>query len=1438
MEYKINQYNLSDINFQDLLELKRCFENSLSSSNISYCVLGTNLLQLLGPEGKISKTNEDKKIISTYSNLFSYSLNSTGSVTNLNYSLSNANNKIYLKRFLSNFKSNFQKNDLKEILDFYKLVSFFTNIKDDYGDELPITDYELRFNIKNNFIKLNKINPIQFNYEFIIQNIKADNSNANYNKSNINFFYMLLYNLSINELYEYLYCNQTQNYFEVFNSKTNDEDFYKRYIFINQFKLLRNESSYRNIMKNKKENIVNIVKEEYKYFQNLYKKFLEISEMFLIDKEKIKFFSSYYLAIILLSEYDINQDNVIINLIQEFSENNILVNNKDIFTYINNFLIDNENFNYLKENDSCLEEKMKNQHILSKLSVCLNIAEYKIVYLLIYDILQNFNVNNNIQGIIDVNIMQLIIILYLITVDKILTIFNDYELKKTINPDLNISNKKDFSMYFLRPNLIFNYITNENKCISKNINNIYLNINKSNEHTEENIYTYIINDNIVTNIKNNYYQELKNVILLKNSLNNNPHCFSKNPKIKSNSDFLNRLYNSTYNYQDILNLYENNICGLFKLISDEKKFYNKNNINYFKVQFNKNIMRKNKIELIDLLNAIANKNETFIKVTHSFGIILYNLNNLLFHLDEGTTSYNTLKPSPQKETTIYKVLDKKLYNYRSLYYKYYDNLSLSIFKKLYDNTNANTNNKIQITFISFLIELNKYDTLTLFDDLKLNIIYAYYSNYYNYIINIFDIRNILSKAFPRNNNTNKDFVSFFNFISKKIKITKNDFIFSNNNDNNMPNYVFIKNKLSSLFSNEKNISLLLYKYNYQKFVEFFCDSVLKSKFHYFKYIINGVRTFLRLTKIYKVKLTISNVRNLLTDIISDNYDISNNEKSLQKLDNLEELVFDFNRETLGKMLPKLRANLIQFSKIWYEFISDIKYLLKNRKFFSNKDCTDLIIEQKIVNLLIIIFLLNKKYLFINEESVKQYGVLVTEFTKTMSSDVLIILNDLRERIFDFLQKDTEFYEVLQKYGGELENITFQKLISKRIELNEIINKKLKEKEKNNNLEMKNIGKLREKNKSKIKNEKNNNDLNNNNATNELLKGFNLPIKELIDGKISNDSNRDSLSKKIPSMEKINSFRTLRKNSSDTSNELQINKSNNFSLLHNIASNKNISPSNNINSNSSKNGKPNSNSIKKFINSNKVKKSDMQPNIESNYLSFKNPEYASDNNNIDNYDISLLSNSKLFPLYETYSDINDQATIYSSNKKYLTYPGEQTNTIRLVCKQPSRKTRENLLNNLNKKKLVKNKRNYNFVTIKDIKNPVNNNIVNNVNTLKNKNTKNSVEKNNIEDNNKNNNFNKNKTDGKKNNNISNKFNYINNGLASTLINELDKKIEKLRNEINNIDIMDSFSEENCLKPNKNKNEIYNEVKELNKGYYDNINDKLNLAEEYLDKLLKD
>lgn len=69
------------------------------------------------------------------------------------------------------------------------------------------------------------------------------------------------------------------------------------------------------------------------------------------------------------------------------------------------------------------------------------------------------------------------------------------------------------------------------------------------------------------------------------------------PKIEDNSEYLNSIFKESLNFEEILNVYENEICGLLKLINFNDNssnsrsiiFDSKNNlnINQFKVQFNK-----------------------------------------------------------------------------------------------------------------------------------------------------------------------------------------------------------------------------------------------------------------------------------------------------------------------------------------------------------------------------------------------------------------------------------------------------------------------------------------------------------------------------------------------------------------------------------------------------------------------------------------------------------------------------------------------------------------------------------------------------------------------------------------------------------------------------------------------------------------------------------
>ena len=65
MEYKINQFNLCDINYLDLQSLINCFENCIPRQKISNIYLGPNLIHFSDINNKYKKTDEDKKLINT-----------------------------------------------------------------------------------------------------------------------------------------------------------------------------------------------------------------------------------------------------------------------------------------------------------------------------------------------------------------------------------------------------------------------------------------------------------------------------------------------------------------------------------------------------------------------------------------------------------------------------------------------------------------------------------------------------------------------------------------------------------------------------------------------------------------------------------------------------------------------------------------------------------------------------------------------------------------------------------------------------------------------------------------------------------------------------------------------------------------------------------------------------------------------------------------------------------------------------------------------------------------------------------------------------------------------------------------------------------------------------------------------------------------------------
>ena len=1204
MEYKINEFNITDIKYTDLKGLINCFENSIPLSKISMCNFGPNLLHVKSSEEKLPKTKEDKKILKEQVNLILSSINSKekNEENNFCFSMSNNINKIYLKRFLNQINSNLHKGknkenndgkqDVFELMNFFDLISFFTCIKDEYGDEIPLTDYSLSVSIDKN-VKYNKINLIQFNYEYIFQNIinKTNDEACMSRKNNIHFFYMLLYNLPINDIASYIYCEETKDYFSIFSEEESLDDLAKRFFFINQFKILKNDESYKLMAvdeNNHVENIrynINAIKNEYGFYLNLYEIYLKIKKELVISDEDEKKLFGIYFAILLLSEFDYKHDSLFNSVIKKnYREENQNDNNKQItnvYNYLRNILLSDNRFNLLGSNKKGGEKK-KILNLLNKLSICLEISEDKLFYILLTEnSINKENMNKEIivsnEFSIFKNIMYFMNILYLKSIHNIIDIFSTFHKKQKLTISGN-KPKKMINIHLMRSNLVYN-ITYENYLCSKNS---YLSIGDN--YIDSN--SFIIKQNIKEHLYANYIQEKKNYIYLKNSLSLN---FSSNfPKINENDEYINSIFKDNINFEEILNVYENDICGLLLLINyGENNTNNSNvhkyniydskggfNLNHFKAQFNKNISRKNKIEFIEVFNSIEQKNETYIKVSHSFGVFLYDLNQL-FGLDNinNQNIYN-MTPNINKEQAIFKFLEFKPNLNNFTLFKYSQTKAIQLINSLITSKKP--------IFISCLIELNKFNTLTLFDDMKINILYVYYSNYYNYLLDISAIKQHMmqnNSDFIPKMVKNKDNLTFFKFLTKKFRITINDYIFNNYNEkkdaysiisklrnkesksfhNNYVNYVFMKNKLSNAFGKDKNISLMIYKYNYPKFIQIFCDKISKSKFNYFIYAINGIKAFVKLTKIYKEKLVLSNVRNLMTDIIVDNYDIVSekdnsitpiNEQMIPKIDNLDELVFDFNKEALGKMLPKLRTNLVHLKRIWKDYLNDIIYLINNNSIFYNKECVQLIIEQRMINFLIVLFLFHKNYKFINSESLRKFGVLLSQFINTVSKEVLALFLELRGEFDLFLSENNKINDNLNELKSNFENITFETLITKRIEIQNIIIQKIKEKEKN--FEKINQQKMREKN---LENNnlafnggeeiailgKNNKFIFEENMENDTsrnkYKEFSISKKDLYEGRL--DNNIRSSKSRRPSSRVIESFNTVNRNSNSNNNLLHL-----------------------------------------------------------------------------------------------------------------------------------------------------------------------------------------------------------------------------------------------------------------------------------------------------------
>ena len=1086
MEYKINQFNLSDITFSELKELINCFEYSIPNQGINLGVFGPNIIHFNDSNGKKKKTEEDKKILSSAANLLLCDLTSSSpnniSVA-LSFSMSNTLTKICLKRLLKELNAvlisqtnnisftspknidknlmnyspiskklsgnssakNNERNSVREICLFYDFLSFFIGIKDEFGDELSLADWALSVECRS-WVRFVGSEVIGGSYEYLAQRVNSTSSPAKSTKNNINFFYMLLYNLPLEDVYSYLFCRQTADFFSFFTEEEKLSETKKRFLFMNQFSLLRNDFNFKAAVKNKEFDAgeeSGIIYDEYIFYKKHWEKLEAIKEMFGIRENELREMIGNFMGIVLLSEFSgyLEAFPLKEKLFSEIIKANVKkMSQEEVCATIRKILISDSDFSYLQPSKI---GKVKLTNILGKIAFCLGINEEKILYLMLTS--NSSSSNLNIQN----NIRQLIIHIYLSTLEKIKHFYLRYNQEKYGKETVENKSKETVKFYFFRSNLV-HAITYEKYLLK---NNTFINF--KGDFIDNN--SYIIRENVLECVYSNYGQEQKNFLYLNNTLS---HINSSYPKIPENSSYLKKIYKESYNFDEIMEVYESQICGLLLFLPEYDRENHRRLKDNFVVLFKKHLEKRNKFEIIEAFNTESGKNEVYVKVKHTFGVFFYEMQSMLNNPD-------SLMLPQQKISLINSTQESNKTNYQI---------------KSIASTNAEMNLLLTYEnniFISMLIELNKYNTLTLFDDMKINMIYFYYSNYFNYMLSLKNLRICFINSLNENKQNHtlinrikgmKD-EEFFAYFSKRTRLTYHD-----HQTDASGNFVMVKNKLSSSFMDDKNISLLLYKYNTNAFIMNLCDRVVESDFNYLTYTIKGVLAYVKLTKIYKEKRIISNVRNLLTDIIMDNYDIKiyntntlNNEHVHENIvssniDQLSELVFDFNKDSLSNLLPRLRSNLLSLKRIWKYYIKDIEYLQANISSFHNQDCTRLIIEQRLINVQILLFLFSKNYKFINSNKISKYGsVLYSEFTKTVAVEVLGLLKFFNGEFNGIFNESDLLGSKMEELRKNYENVSFELLINKRIELQQIINSKLKEKELKNIKKKQNSFKNRSKN---------------------------------------------------------------------------------------------------------------------------------------------------------------------------------------------------------------------------------------------------------------------------------------------------------------------------------------------------------------------------------------
>jgi len=1003
MNYSQNNFNLSDIEtIKDFNSFSEYFENNIKKRKIKDLLIGPNLINIKYPNKKkesddkhsinknqnkafVNKLNneieedfqneENPKLINTFCQMIINMIQDKKEQTIILNSCSNFSSKNYLKRLLReldniveerehqkklernqnissgieniNQSSEFNQQLLRSIL-FVDFFAIFTSLKTNQNEEIPITDYLIDFYDTNGILKFGSLTNFQLNTNYIY--------NKGQELNNLNIFYMMLYNLPEEDLFDNLFCDQTHNFFGIFDPNLPLEDHVRRYIFASQFSILRNNQQFDSFAKS--NNNVNLIKKEYDFYRNLFNSYLSTKEYLGIDIDNEKKIFEVFYSILLLSEFDPFKLPIVNSLIKKINSERKPIYQKEILNFISDHLKVEENKNALnkngnkdpfgysqnkfnkneKWNQNDLNNFDSNISILKKLSLHLDLQIERIIYLLIIE--TTINENINVLSEKNSNYLRarnhLIKIIYLVFIDKIENLFNLIE-------------NKDFKKFYI-------YIAHSNLVHNDTFLSPFRNENDN----------FFIDKYVKETIISNYIQEIKNFSIFQNSLKFSIFENDENfPSIKLNEKYLSGLFNQTFNFFNILELYENEEFGLLKLTKDVNLIENFKNfyLNKFSNQRN---------SFFEILKS------NIIKIKHTFGVFYYDLNELEKEFQFSIKAYSISE-------SYFKFIGYRI-NDMSYETRVIENLDFS--------TLANFTN--EIIYVNYLIKVGSYSFRAILDDFKLFYQYNFFSKFFVYVFDINSLREIIR--------TNKRFQNIFHYLNlndfdffkktyaKKINISQIDYSYEKG-------FVLLKNSYNSILDENKLYANFIYKYDLEMFLVLKSKKLMQPNFSRFKHIVNSVKSYLRFTKIYQEKKVFRIIKNCLLDLILENYNTIND------LDSQQEFTFDFEKESVSKLLPKLHSNLNQLKKIWKNYMDDILYLDYNKNTFQNSLSVEDIIKERLASFQMLIFLFSKKYNFINFEIIRKNGILHYEFTKSILSDTINLISKHFYDLKDYLAKN-------------------------------------------------------------------------------------------------------------------------------------------------------------------------------------------------------------------------------------------------------------------------------------------------------------------------------------------------------------------------------------------------------------------------------------------------